>query len=105
MDLQSREREFEARYAHDQEQRFRIEARRNKLVALWAAGLMGMSEEDADAYAQEVIKTNFLLPGDDNVSKKLQSDLHKAGIEQSEHQIRRHMAECLATAEDQIQNA
>ena len=104
MDLQSRERDFEARYAHDQELRFRIEARRNKLLGLWAAGLMGMADAEADAYAQEVIKADFLLPGDDDVFQKLRDDLHNAGIEQSEHQIRRHMAECLATAENQIRN-
>ncbi len=104
MDLQNRERDFEARYAHDQELRFRIEARRNKLLGLWAAGLMGMAGSDADAYAQEVIKADFLMPGDDDVYQKLYDDLKKAGVEQSEHQIRRHMAECLAAAENQIQN-
>ena len=104
MDLQSRERDFEARYAHDQELRFRIEARRNKLLGLWAADLMGKTGPDADAYAQEVIKADFLMPGDDDVFQKLRHDLDKAGVEQSDHQIRRHMAECLATAEGQIQN-
>lgn len=104
MDLQSRERDFESRYAHDQELRFRIEARRNKLLGLWAAELMGKSGADADAYAQEIIKVDFLMPGDDDVFQKLYDDLKNAGIDQSEHQVRRRMAECLATAEKQIQN-
>ena len=104
MDLQTRERDFEARYAHDQELRFRIEARRNKLLGLWAAELMGKSGADADAYAQEVIKADFLMPGDDDVFQKLSDDLQKAGVEKSDHQIRRHMAECLATAESQVRN-
>ena len=104
MDLQSRERDFEARYAHDQELRFRIEARRNKLLGLWAAALMGKTDEEANAYAQEVIKADFLLPGDDDVFQKLKDDFAKAGVEQSDHQIRRHMAECLAQAETQVQN-
>ena len=67
MSMTDRERDFENRYAHDQELRFRIEARRNKLLGLWAAEKLGKAGEEANAYAQEVIKADFLLPGDDDV--------------------------------------
>ena len=105
MTMQDRERDFEARYAHDQELRFRIEARRNKLIGLWAAEQMGKSGEEANAYAQEIIKVDFLLPGDDDVVQKIVTDFAEAGVDISEHQIRKHMAQFLAEAETQIQNA
>lgn len=105
MVLDRREKDFEARYAHDQELRFRIEARGNKLLGMWAADKLGLSGEEANAYSQEVIKADFLKPGNDDVFEKLRADFDRAGVEQSDHQIRRHMAECLAEAENQIRTA
>ncbi|HDZ74763.1 MAG TPA: DUF1476 domain-containing protein [Aurantimonas coralicida] len=105
MSMNDRERDFESRYAHDQELRFRIEARRNKLVGLWAAEQLGKSGEEANAYAQEVIKVDFLLPGDDDVVHKIRDDFVAAGVEQSEHQIRKQLAHFLAEAETQIRSA
>ncbi|MEF2550589.1 DUF1476 domain-containing protein [Aurantimonas sp. A2-1-M11] len=104
MSLNDRERDFESRYAHDQEVRFRIEARRNKLLGLWAAGLLGKSGDDANAYAQEVIKADFLMPGDDDVFQKIRRDFDAAGVEQSDHQIRQRMAQFLGEAEKQVQS-
>ncbi|EAS48691.1 conserved hypothetical protein [Aurantimonas manganoxydans SI85-9A1] len=102
MSLNDRERDFESRYAHDQELRFRIEARRNKLLGLWAAELLGKTGDDAKAYAQEVIKADFIEPGDNDVFQKIRKDFDAAGVDQSDHQIRRHMAQFLGEAETQV---
>ena len=102
MSLNDRERDFESRYAHDQELRFRIEARRNKLLGLWAAEHLGKSGDDAKAYAQEVIKADFLEPGDDDVFQKIRKDFDAAGVQQSDHQIRQRMAQFLGEAETQV---
>lgn len=105
MSMTDRERDFENRYAHDQELRFRIEARRNKLLGLWAAEKLGKAGEEANAYAQEVIKADFLLPGDDDVFQKIRKDFDAAGVTVSDHQIRRCMAEYLIEAEKQVRAA
>lgn len=102
MSMMDRERDFEARYAHDQELRFRIEARRNKLLGLWAAEKLGRSGEDAKLYAQEVIKAAFTQPGDEDVYQKIRKDFEAGAVVQSEHQIRRNMVDFLTEAERQI---
>ena len=70
-----RENAFESKFAHDAEMQFKAEARRNKLLGLWAAGLMGKSGDAADAYAKEVIKADFQEAGDDDVFRKVSGDL------------------------------
>ncbi len=95
---------FEKKYAHDAELRFKAEARRNKLLGLWAAELLGKSGDDAAAYAKEVVRSDFEEPGDEDVFRKVREDFDSAKIEQSDHQIRRTMDELLATAIDQIKN-
>ena len=102
MSMTGRETDFEARYAHDQELRFRIEARRNRLLGLWAAEKLGKSEGEAKLYAQEVVKSDFEKPGDNDVYDKIRRDFDAAGIDQSEHRIRRTMAELLIEAEKQV---
>jgi hypothetical protein len=95
---------FESKFAHDAELRFRAEARRNKLLGLWAAGLLGKSGADADAYAREVVAADFERAGDEDVFDKVRKDLATAGVNQSDHQIRRTMDELMQTAIDQISN-
>lgn len=102
MSLMDRERDFENRYVHDQELRFRIEARRNKLAGLWAAEKMGRSGDEAHAYAQDVIRASFLRAGDMDIFDKLRGDLDAAGVQQSDHQIRRTLEELLTEAERQV---
>jgi hypothetical protein len=92
----------EARFAHDQELKFKANARRNKLLGLWAAGLLGKTGEAASNYAVEVIKSDFEAPGDDDVFAKVKGDLAAAGVVQTDHQIRRQMDELLDTAIEQI---
>jgi hypothetical protein len=94
---------FEKKFAHDETLRFRAEARRNKMLGQWAAGLMGLVGAKADEYAKEVVKSDFEEPGDHDVFRKVKGDLAATGIDQSDHQIRRHMDEFMATAIKQIQ--
>src|SRR5690606_29807350 len=93
---------FESKFAHDAELRFKAEARRNKLLGLWAAGLLGKAGADADAYAREVVAADFEQAGDEDVFRKVRKDFDAAGIDQSDHQIRRTMDELMETAVEQI---
>ena len=97
-----REDKFEKKFAHDAELRFKAEARRNKLLGLWAAGLLGKSGDDAQAYAKEVIKADFEEAGDEDVFRKIRKDFDAARVEQSDHQIRRTMDELMTEAVRQI---
>lgn len=97
-----REKGFESKFAHDEELRFKVTVRRNKLLGLWAAGKLGYSEEKAKQYAIEVVESDFVEAGDDDVVSKVFSDLQKAGIDIAEHDIRVEMEHLLTTARDQI---
>jgi len=94
-----RENAFENKFAHDAEMQFKAEARRNKLVALWAADLLGKSEDEAKAYVTEVIHADFEEAGDDDVVRKLVADL---GAKADEATIRAKLAECLSAAKAQL---
>lgn len=99
-----REKGFERKFVHDSELEFKAMARRNKLLGLWAAEKMGLDGTDADAYAKEVVKSDFQEAGDDDVLRKVKADLDAKGVSQSEHQIRREMDELLVKARQQVQN-
>ena len=100
--IDDREKAFENKFAHDEALRFKAEARRNKLLGLWAAEKLGKAGEDAEAYAKEVIRSDFEEPGDEDVFRKVRADFDAAGVDQSDHQIRRTMDELMATAKDQV---
>ncbi|MEO1039382.1 MAG: DUF1476 domain-containing protein [Pseudomonadota bacterium] len=97
-----REKAQENKFAHDQELEFKATARRNKLLGLWAAGLMGLEGDEAEAYAVEVIKSDFEEVGHEDVFRKIRGDFDAKGVDQSDHQIRRHMDELLDVARQQI---
>lgn len=99
--ISDREKAFENKYAHDEEKKFKIVARRNKLLGLWAAELLGKA--DADAYAKEVVASDFEEAGDDDVVRKVQGDLTAGGVSKSAEEIRAKMSELLAVAADQIE--
>ena len=101
--MQDREKAFENKYAHDQETKFRVIARRNKLLGLWAAGLLGKSDADAAAYAGEVVASDFEEAGDEDVVRKVAADLKAGGLSQSEDEIRAKLAELLPVAVAQIE--
>jgi len=103
--MKDRQDSFERKFALDEEQRFKAIVRRNKLLGLWAAEKLGKSGADADAYAQEVVKSDFEEAGDHDVFRKVRKDFDAAGVDQSDHQIRRTMEELLATAAEQVKNA
>ena len=94
-----RENAFESKYAHDAEMQFRADARRNKLLGLWAAELMGKSDEDAAAYAKEVVKSDFEEAGDEDLFRKVSGDL---GDKATEAEIRSKMIELMGVAKAQL---
>ena len=91
-----RQNAFEKKFAHDEELRFKATARRNKLLGLWAAGKLGKSGEEAEAYAKSVVLADFEEAGDDDVVRKVVKDLDGKGIGEAE--IRTTMGELLAQA-------
>jgi hypothetical protein len=97
-----REDGFEKQFAHDEALKFKAMARRNKLLGLWAAEKLGYAGPAADAYAKEVVMSDFEEAGDDDVFRKVRKDFDAKGVVQSDHQIRRTMDELLATAVEQI---
>ena len=98
-----REKAFENKFAHDQELRFKAEARRNKLLGLWVAGLTG--KDDAEAYAKDVVVADLAEAGDEDVFRKLRTDLDAAGVQISDEELRTKMVDLLGEAIDQITNA
>tara|TARA_R110002095_G_scaffold191479_1_gene169048 strand:+ start:43 stop:360 length:318 start_codon:yes stop_codon:yes gene_type:complete len=97
--MKDRENAFENKYAHDAEMQFKAEARRNKLLGLWAADLLGKSGDAAMAYAREVIKSDFEEAGDEDVYRKVSGDL---GNKADEATIRAKMAALMSEAKGQI---
>ncbi len=97
-----REEGFEKQFAHDEELRFKANARRNKLLGLWAAGKLGKSGADAEAYAKEVVVADLEEAGDDDVFRKIRADFDAKGVTDSDHQIRRTMDELMAKAIEAI---
>ena len=98
-----REEGFEKKFAHDEELRFKAFARRNKLLGLWAAGLLGKTGADADAYAKEIVMADFEQPGEHDVVHRVMQDLGPKGV--TEQQIRTRMTELLTQAIEQIQKS
>ena len=98
-----REEGFEKKFAHDEDLKFKAMARRNKLLGLWAAGELGKSGADADAYAKEVVLADFEESGDNDVLRKVAKDLSGKGI--TEQQIRAKMDELLDTAIEQVKKS
>jgi hypothetical protein len=95
-----RRKGFESKWAHDADMQFKIMARRNKLLGLWAAGELGKTGDAALAYAKEVIAADFEEPGDEDVFRKVRGDL-PATV--TDHTIRHQMVELLDTAAEQVQ--
>lgn len=101
--MEDRKKAFENKFIHDEELKFKANARRNRLLGLWAAEKLGKTGEDADAYAREVVAADFEEAGDQDVFRKVRGDFDAAGVQQSDHQIRRTMDELMVTAVEQIE--
>ncbi len=97
-----REEGFERKFALDEEQKFKAEARRNKLLGLWAAEQLGMSGDAATAYAREVVAADFEEAGHGDVLRKVMGDLTAKGIAISETELRMKMDELMAVAIIQV---
>ena len=100
-----REKSFEAMYQHDQEIQFKVHARRNKLVGLWAAEKLGLSGAEADKYAKDVVASDFEHPGDEDLVGKILKDFQGQGIKASAAEIRKELEHKLPVAKAQVMQA
>lgn len=97
-----RQKGQEAKFAFDAEKKFRAEARRNKLVGIWAAELLGLTGDEAKAYAADVVAADFEEAGDEDVFRKVSSDLKAMGLAVGDEVIRTKMQQLVYTANEQI---
>jgi hypothetical protein len=97
-----RQRAFESKFAHDEEMKFRVLARRNRLLGEWAARKMGLSQEETDSYAKDVVRADFEEAGDGDVIRKVLGDLTAAGVEIDEAEIRQTLEHKAVEARRQI---
>jgi hypothetical protein len=102
MSMDDRQKGFESKFAHDEEMLFKANARRAKLLGQWAAEKMGLSGAEAEAYAKSMVVADFEEAGTEDLFRKVRADFDAKKVEQSDHQIRRHMDELLAVALEQI---
>jgi hypothetical protein len=100
--FEEREKGFEAKYKNDQDKLFKITARRNKLLGLWAAGQMGLKGADAEAYAKDVVVADFQKPGSEDVVEKILTDFKARGVTIEEHKVRHEMQKFALEAEAQL---
>ena len=99
-----REEGFEKKFVHDEELKFKANARRNKLLGMWAAEKLGMIGPAAEAYAKEVVTADFEEPGDDDVFRKIRKDFDAKKVAQTDPQIRKAMDDLMKTAIAQIKS-
>ncbi len=100
-----RERAFENMYARDQEMQFKIVARRDKLLGLWAAKMMGLTDVESETYARDLVRSDFEEAGDEIVVRKLLGDLTSAGVECDEARIRDALEHKTVEARRQLMEA
>lgn len=97
-----REKQFEAKFHHDQELQFKVMARRNRLFGEWAGTLMGLQAGALKDYAAEVVQSDFEKPGDEDVFAKVKADLEAKSVAPSDHLIRKQMDDLLVAAKKQL---
>jgi hypothetical protein len=102
--MEERQQAFESKFARDAELKFKAQARRDRLIGIWAAGHLGKTAEDTENYVREVIREDLREGGDEDVFRKIRSDFDAAGVKVSDEDIRRTMVAMMAEAVDQIQN-
>lgn len=101
-DFSDRQKGEEAKYAFDEENAFKIAARRNRLLGHWAAEKMSLTSEETDAYAKAVMQADFEEAGDEDVVRKLHGDLIAAGVEIGEAAVRAALEEQTIEARRQL---
>lgn len=97
-----REKSFESKYKHDQEIQFKVHARRNKLVGLWAAQKLGLSGAEAETYAKGVVAADFEKPGDEDMVEKILKDFEAKGVKTTAAEIRKELEHQLPVAKGQV---
>ena len=102
--FKKRKQAAENRFKHDQEIEFKIGVRRNKLLGLWAAELLGISGNAAESYAKEVIESDFDRPGDEDVLEKVLKDLTDKGLDVSSSKLRKEMDRLMDVARAQVKS-
>ncbi|MGY8986021.1 MAG: DUF1476 domain-containing protein [Sphingomonadales bacterium] len=100
--LKDRGKAIESLFASEGEREFKVAARRNKLLGLWAAEIMGLEGEVAGSYALDCVKSDLEEPGDEDVYRKIKGDLENFGSGVSEHRVRKKMAELMEKVRQQI---
>ncbi|HZH26856.1 MAG TPA: DUF1476 domain-containing protein [Azospirillaceae bacterium] len=100
-----REQAFENKFKHDEELRFKVYTRRAKLLGLWAAHQMGLSQVEADSYARQVVSVDFEEAGHDDIVRKVHGDLSAKGVNVSKHKVEREAERLLSEAKTQIMTA
>jgi len=100
--FKDRQKGFEGKWAHDEEMRFKVMARRNKLLGQWAAGEMGLTDDKAKEYAMAVVQADFQEAGDEDVFRKVRGDFDSAKIAVNDRALRAKMEELLAVAGEQV---
>jgi hypothetical protein len=99
--MDDRERNYENKFAHDQEVEFKIRARRDKMLGMWAADKMSMDEDDGEDYAAEIVDFDVVGNGEDAILEKVLYDLRDAGVDISEEDVRTEMENLLRIAKDE----
>ena len=97
-----RKKDAERKFQHDKELRFKVMARRAKLLGLWVAGQLGLKGDAAEAYAKSLVAEDMTKPGDEDIVSKAIADLKAKGIEMTEHRIRKELEAFAAQARDQL---
>ncbi|MAK62275.1 MAG: aldolase [Ponticaulis sp.] len=97
-----RERGQEAKFSLDQQSLFRATMRRNKLLGMWAADLLGLAGDEAEAYAKTVVMSDLEEPGDDDVIRKVVADFDAKGVAKSREDIAKQLAALMPIAVEQI---
>ncbi|WP_158916150.1 DUF1476 domain-containing protein [Caulobacter sp. S45] len=93
-----REHAFEAHFAFEQELEFKVHARRDRLVGLWAGGLMGLQDGELETYILSLVRADLRDPGDEDVYRKVLTDLAANNVDIHPHAVREHLDQCLAQA-------
>lgn len=100
--MDERKRAFEEKFARDQELAFRVESRASRLMGLWVAEKLGLSEDDAKLYARDVVSANLDEPGLNDVLRKVRTDITARNVEISDHTLRKQIEKFLAEAKEQL---
>jgi hypothetical protein len=99
---EDKQKAHENKFAHDSEIQFKVQARRNKLLGLWAAGKMGLSVDESETFAKNMVVEGLKAAGDENIISKLASSFSEHGLEIAEIALRAQIEILMAEAKDQI---